>query len=316
MKIAWVIAVIAGFAVPSAHAEVPWAHGVAKETQNKANALFAEGNQLFAQQAHGPALEKYKQAIALWDHPMIRFNMAVTEIRLDRLLEAAEDLEQALRFDQTPFTKELYQQAMDYQRLVAGRVGTLEASCDQGSVGVLLDGKPWFSCPGSKKLRVLAGEHVIVGERTGFMTASRRVVVAGGKTTTEKLELLPIESAVSWEYPTPRWVPWTILAGGAVIAGGGMAIYFAGKNQMDRFESDFANRCPNGCSLSDVPDLEDDRDGAKLKGTIGISMLVVGGAVAVGGAVWAIVNRPTRVMPKVEVSPAEGGARASATWAF
>ena len=81
----------------------------------QANALFAEGNQLFAQQAHAPALEKYKAAIALWDHPLIRFNMAVTEIRLDRILEAADDLDERCATATTPFTPELYQQALDYQ---------------------------------------------------------------------------------------------------------------------------------------------------------------------------------------------------------
>ena len=59
----------------------PWAMGVPQDVQDKAKALYEEGNTLFAQQAHAPALEKYKQAIALWEHPLIRFNMAVTEIR-------------------------------------------------------------------------------------------------------------------------------------------------------------------------------------------------------------------------------------------
>ena len=35
-----------------AHAEDPWARGVPRDVQTKANALFAEANALFAQQAH------------------------------------------------------------------------------------------------------------------------------------------------------------------------------------------------------------------------------------------------------------------------
>src|ERR1700733_8189364 len=114
-----VIAIVLILSTHRAGAEPEWAKGVPAETQAQANKLFAEANQLFAQQAHAPALEKYRAAIALWDHPMIRYNMAVTLIRLDRILEAADNLEKALRFGQTPFsTPELYQQALDYQALV------------------------------------------------------------------------------------------------------------------------------------------------------------------------------------------------------
>src|SRR5438552_4098319 len=112
----------------------PWAGGVPRAQQEQANALFAEANQLFAQQAHGPALDKYKAAIALWDHPLIRFNMAVTEIRLDHLLDADDDLEKALRYGETPFSPELYRQALDYRTLVKKQIGMVEVTCSQSEV--------------------------------------------------------------------------------------------------------------------------------------------------------------------------------------
>jgi len=167
---------------PAPEADTPWSKGVSPETQAKANALYDEGNQLFAQQAHAPALEKYKAAVALWDHPLIRFNLAVTEIRLDRVLEAADDLDKALQYGKDPFKPELYQQALDYQALIKGRVGFVEATCDTTATHLLLDGKPWFDCPGTKKQRIIAGEHAVVGERQGYLTASTKVVVAGDKT--------------------------------------------------------------------------------------------------------------------------------------
>src|SRR5262249_52983673 len=128
----------------------PWSEGVPVEQQNAANAEFAEANTLMTQQAHQPALEKYKSAIAKWDHPLIRFNMAAAEIRLDKLLEAAEDLDKALRYGADPFpNNEYYEQALNYQALLKGRIGEIAVSCDQGDVHLLLDGKPWSSCPGS-----------------------------------------------------------------------------------------------------------------------------------------------------------------------
>jgi hypothetical protein len=301
----------------TAYADDDWAKGVTPQHQKDANALFAEGNQLFAQQAHAPALEKYKAALALWDHPLIHFNTAVTEIRLDRILDAAADLDKALQYGEKPFpSKELYQQALDYQLLVKGRVGEVDASCTQPHVHMLLDGKPWFDCPGSGKQRVLIGEHVILGEdpTKGLVPETHKVVVASGATVAQAITLRGFDSAVVLKYPYPRWIPFTIAGGGAAIALGGLAFWFAGRSQMDEFESDFATECPTGCDagLNAKPQeklLAEKRDSAELKGKIGISMMIAGGAITVTGTVMAIINsKAKRVLP-VEVTPnSQGGA--------
>lgn len=298
----------------------PWSQGVPAEQQARANAIYEEGNQLFAQQSHAPALEKYREAIALWDHPLIRFNMAVTEIRLDRILEAAEDLEKALRFGARPFKPELFQQAQDYEALVKGRVGYVEATCTQPGARVLLDGKPWFDCAGSGRLRVLAGEHLIVGEHQGFMTSSIKVVVAGDQTVSRKVELLPLDAAVRLEYPHRRWLPWATVGAGAAIAVAGLGTWMLGRSGMDQFEADFAVQCADGCEpgLGDPAhrSLLAESESAQLKGKIGLALLGAGGAVAAAGAVFAILNRPRRVLPAVEVEPTGGGARMTVGWRF
>jgi len=301
-----------------AHAEQPWEKGVPKDNRDKANQIFAEANTLFAQQAHQPALEKYKEAIALWDHPLIRYNMAVSLIRLDRILEAAESLDAALRFGQEPFTPEHYQQAQDYQKLVNGRVATVEASCEQAGVEISLDGKPWFSCPGTKQQRVLAGEHVVLGQKKEYAPATKNLVIAGGATGKAKLELRTFADAVKYEYPSPAWMPWTVAGIGSAVALGGLGFWFAGRNQMDKFEADFAMACPTGCQadLSDQPLLADARDSAQLKGKIAVSMMIGGGAIAIGGVVWVIMNRPRKVLPQMEVQPTNGGMAASVGWTF
>jgi hypothetical protein len=302
--------------VAPAYADKPWEVGIKQEQRDKANAAFAEGNQLFAQQAHQAALEKYQEAIKYWDHPLIRFNMAVTLIRLDRILEAADSIEAALRFGAAPFTEDHYQQALDYQKLINNNIGTLEVTCKQSDVHVVIDGKPWFTCPGTQKKRVTPGEHFVVGDKPEFATESRRIVVAGGAITSHKLELRSFDAVVKYEYPTPRWIPWTVTGSGVALALGGLAFYLVGRDQMNKFESDFATQCPGGCSLSDEPLLADARDSAKLKGKIGGVMMVAGGAVAIGGVVWLVMNRPKRVLPQMEVAPTDGGMRAAVGWTF
>lgn len=317
MSRAWLIVVLTCIALP-ARADTPWAEGVPSAQQDQANALFDEGNALFAQQAHAPALAKYEAALLLWDHPLIRFNLAVTLIRLDRPLEAADELDRALRFGARPFKPDLYQQALDYQRLLQGRVGDLEASCTQAGTKVTLDGAPWFTCPGTRRRRVIAGEHAVSGELATFLPASQRIVVAGGATAHANLELVPLASAVRLEYRYRRWVPYTVTGAGAAIAIGGLLVYLAGRSQMSSFETNVARICPRGCAadLSDQPLLRDQRDAAQLKGTVGLTLLLTGGAVTAGGVVFVILNRPRRVLPDLELHPTAGGVTASTSWAF
>ncbi|MBA2541290.1 MAG: hypothetical protein H0V17_16740 [Deltaproteobacteria bacterium] len=296
-----------------------WAKGVPEPQQRQAEKLFDEGNEFFAKQAHAPAVVKYKAALALWDHPLIQFNMAVTLIRLDRPLEAAEALEKALRFADKPFKPELYQEALNYQALLKNQLGFIEVSCDQAGATITLDGKSWFNCPGTQKVRVKVGEHTVVGDKAKFLPINRRLVVSGGSSVTEKVRLEPLDTAVRLQYPYKRWIPWTVTAGGAAIGLAGLGMWVAGRGQMNAFKQNFDDDCAAGCEkdLSEHPALRDQRDSAELKGTIGIAMMVAGGATAVGGLVFAMVfNSPKRILPNLEVNVTPNGARAGYHWRF
>jgi tetratricopeptide (TPR) repeat protein len=317
LKGAWLVIVLcASFGTARADQAEPWVVGVSADTQARANALFAEANALFAQQAHAPALEKYRAAIALWDHPLIRFNLAVTLIRLDRVLEAADELDRALRYGAAPFSKELYDQALDYQGLLKGRVGDLEIACAQAGAHVELDGKAWFDCPGTKRQRVLAGEHAVVTERPGYLTSSERVVVPGGSRAHRDIKLVPLDSAVVLKYRFARWVPWTVGVAGLAIAGTGLAVYLSGKSQLDQFYGDLATTCPTGCKLSDEPLLANEKSSALFKGKLGDGLMIGGGVVALVGVALVLYDRPQRIVPNVEVQPAAGGAVASFSGRF
>jgi hypothetical protein len=45
-------------------------------------------------------------------------------------------------------------------------------------------------------------------------------------------------------------------------------------------------------------------------------MMAVGGGVLITGVVLAIINRPHRVLPDLEVAPKTGGGVASVGWSF
>lgn len=319
----WIVmaAVVAGLGAASvAHAEdPPWSKGVPKAAQDRANALYEAGNTLFGTKDYVGALAQYEAAIAIWNHPQIELNVAVALIRLNRPLEASDALEHALRFQAAPFKQaEDYQKALDYQALLRGQVGTIEVTCGE-HVQLTLDGKPWLGCPGTQRLRVLAGEHTIVGEQPAFVPRSYRLAVTGGQTVTQHVALVPLESAVTLEYRYRRWLPWTVAGGGAALVAGGLGFYLHARAQLDKFDTNFAHDCAAGCNvdLSDHGPLKDQRDSALFQGNaVGIPMMVVGGSVVVGGLVMAILNRPHRVVPSMEVLPTAGGMQAAIGWQF
>ncbi|TMQ05930.1 MAG: hypothetical protein E6J90_47640 [Deltaproteobacteria bacterium] len=83
----------------------PWAKGVSEDEQEVARSLHAEGNAEFAELRFAQALAKYKEALRHWDHPAIRFNIAVSLINLDQPVEAKDNLERSLTYRAGKFVR-------------------------------------------------------------------------------------------------------------------------------------------------------------------------------------------------------------------
>ncbi len=320
----WLVAVLAmvGPATAAADPDGPWKAGVSEADQQRANALFDEANKLFGEQAHAVALDKYRAAISIWDHPVIRFNMAVTLVRLDRMLEAADALDAALRFGKTPFTDESYAEVLDYRKLVQGRVGEVEASCSQADAYVVLDGKRWFGCPGTHKTRVLVGEHTVTGEHPSLLARPQRVVVSGGVISNVRVDLQSYEYSFSYERRFQTWVPWTVTGAGAVLLGAGILLQLDANSLMDDYDRDVAQLCAvMGCDLgnpqpgSPEERLVDLRERAESRNRIALVTIGAGAITAAAGVVLLVLNRPTR-RPIVNATVSGNAASATVGWSF
>jgi hypothetical protein len=165
-------------------------------------------------------------------------------------------------------------------------------------------------------VRVLAGEHLVVAEAKGFMTVSRRSLVTGGGSSSGTYHLMSIDSAVELEYPTRRWIPWSVAGGGLAVGLGGLAVWLGARSDMDRFHRRFEMLCPDSCSKNldaneTERDLASQRDSAHARGNVGIGLMIAGGAITAGGVVWTVLNRPRRVIPNVEMTPTSATAGAT-----
>ena len=282
----------------AAHAddEKPWAAGVTAENQKAALDLYNEGAKAFGDAEYKDALATYTRALALWDHPAIRYNIAVCLINLDRPVEALDNLEHAMRFGAAPLGPELWRQAQMNQKLLAARVAEIEVTAEPGAT-VSLDGKPL----GGPSQRVLTGDHQIVVEKPKYQTETRAIRLNPGDHVTIKIELKPIAVARTLHRRWSRWIPWSVLGGGVVVAAIGAPVYLAAGSSLDKYDAAVTSDCPHGCiagtpAAQRVMDLKSHADAQE---TAAISLFVAGGAIAATGFVMVILNQPHLVTPVV-----------------
>jgi hypothetical protein len=316
----WLVVIALIFGSRAAIADdKPWAVGVSEADQDAALALYKEGNAFFAQDQFKEALEKYVQALKIWDHPAIRYNAAVCRINLDRPVEAYEDLEAAMRFGEPPLGPGLYKQGLSYQKLLAARIAEVEVTAKSPDSQVSLDGQPVLHGSGTTTRHVLTGDHQVVAEKPGYQTETKPVHVNGGDHVTIVIDLHPLEAARELHRRYPRWVPWATISAGGAVALIGLVPYFVSRNAYDRYDSGVNTSCMIGCGLNGqtapVPlpgALQTDLDHGSLYKTIAISTFAVGGALVASGVALVVINQPRLVAPIVTGDTV--GLAVSGTW--
>lgn len=284
----------------------PWAKDVPQEMQDKAFGLYEEANKLFADGEYKRALEKYEAAIAEWDHPSIRYNLAVCLINLDRPVDAYQNLTQALRYGEAPLGAALYNEGLNYQKLLSKQVAEIEVSSKDDGARVSLDGKPLTLVGGHASTMVAVNEtHEVIASKPGYQTLRRPLdkLPAGQKTTIE-LKLQPLEAA--------RWKPWAVIAGGAVVAGAGAYVYGLARSNISDYEKAVETKCPCA-SDADLGADADLPDRARTKEIVAYSMFALGGVTIATGVVLVVRGRGhTSVAPTVTKDSA--GVSISGRW--
>jgi hypothetical protein len=288
--------------------DAPWAKGVADDRKAAARKLLDEGNELFVRDKHRDALAKYQDAIAIWDHPAIRFNIVRALIALDRPLDAYDNLDKALAYGKPPLGDAVYAEALNYRRLLDAQIGALDVSCKQDGVAIALDGKPLLACPGAHKMRVVPGNHVVVATKPGFLTATDTVVVLPASTRTLAIELRSIAQAAVTRTRWTPWKPWAVAGGGAALAGAGALLAIKASSDLDSYRQSVAALCATtGCTAQQQHDfgLDGRRSTALAENKVAIGAMIVGGAAVAAGVALVISNRPHSYVP--EVAPTQGG---------
>jgi tetratricopeptide (TPR) repeat protein len=275
---------------PADAAEKPWNRGVPLATRQAASKLFDEGYRFLTIPLFARAAEKFQEALALYQHPAIYFNLALAQLNLVQPVEAYESFGRAMAYGAEPIGDVPYGQAEEYRRRLEQQLGHLAVQCDQPGAAVTIDGRPLFTGPGRWQGVVVPGEHQLLASADGFIPAAERVVVSPGERSTIALALRRPERTVTVRY-MPAWIPWASLGVGAAVLGVGGYVQQQASDELAAFDDDFNRRCPRGCTEIEAPGYEARLAGIGRDQAVARGLYIAGGTMVIAGAALLYVNR-------------------------
>jgi len=301
----------------------PWAAGVSAAQRATALRFFKAGNHYFERSQYAKALAEYRKAIPHWEHPAIRNNMAVCLINLDRYLEAHQSLRLALRHGAAPLGAQIHAQALTSRKLLLGRLARIRVGCSEPDAQVSVDGASPQRCDAMKPRWMLAGKHVVVAQKAGFLTATLSPILLGGRISKVRVKLIRVEAAFQMKRRWSRWLPWSILAAGAAVALAGVPLLLTARADIREYDASIASLCADtGCAPGTVPrSVRSIEKRAQAENVSGFVLMGLGGAAAAAGIVFVILNQPRatrtgRPPDKPTVSILPTGTGVSATFRF
>jgi hypothetical protein len=302
-------------ASPPAHAQEPAAENSA-EALKRAREQFGQALALQTAGDWAGALALLKEVAAVKSTPQVRFNMALCEEKLGKLVAALGDYElaaadaRAEKADQVAEEVEGRLESLRQRipKLTVKRGAGAEAasiSVDGVSVGDQVVGTPMPTDP---------GPHTVEATAPGFKLFRQSVRLAEQQSETMEvvLEAEPVPppgSVPGGAAPAARRSPLSgYIIGGvgiASLATSGVFFYLRGK-KIDRLNE----VCPNYTCPSHAYD--SDRDAGKLYTVIADVTLAVGVAALASGAVLVLTSSSgssSGTEPTVALAPAPGGAQ-------
>ncbi|MCG8424785.1 MAG: hypothetical protein MJE77_43400 [Proteobacteria bacterium] len=278
----------------------PWAEGISLKRQQDARQIFYKANELLVNQFFRQAAEKYREVLAVWDHPAVYYNLSLALMNLEQPVELYEALGQALRHGMPPLVNQAnYDRAKKYHGLLEQQLAHIDIVCEEEGARVTLDGKLLFVSPGRYRRAILAGEHTIAATRAGFIADTRPIVLTPGKRQRFELTLYTLADLTQEKRRFPVWMPWLVTGGGVALTSLGGVLHSRSRTGFQTYDSDFGTRCTGGCADGDVPELSDQLDSAVWQQRAAYGMYMVGGLAMTGGLVLVFLNRPETIRREI-----------------
>lgn len=311
LLLSWLVTMAAP--APAPQADRPWARGVSAEHQTQALERFRQANGKLRDALYAEAQALYLEALGLWDHPAVHYNLALALLNLDRPVEAYEHLVESLRYGVAPLDTEKVQQAERYKALIEKQLTRLVVRCSLQGAIVRLDGRQLFVAPGRWEGMVRAGPHALVGTREGHVPVERAEVFVGGEVKEVELTLFRAEELTEYRR---RWSPaieWSMLGGSVAAAATGLLLRLVAQDTYAHYDAE-VKLCATSPSAGCTPDATlmalEARGDALRAGSV--AAFITGGVALVTSAVLAYLNRPLPFLRAVALSASAQPSRAGA----
>jgi hypothetical protein len=292
----------------------PWYQLVSPEAQQQVEVLFDGAVDKHQQLLRTDAMNLYEQALALWDNPDIRWNLAIALEELGRYLPAHQQLERAARWDAALGLERLTAVHERMHALETEHLARIEASSDEPGADVRLDGKPWFQGAARQSTLVLPGTHYVGATKSGYSPITLPVVVVVGQQVRVTLRMV-VDHAIEMRR-WAAWRPWTVVALGTVVTAVGAGLERQAFVHRDVAAKELAQLC-NMSKCDPMNPRDNVRAATDHRWALGA--FAAGGTAIAAGVVLVWLNRPRWLRPEVipsavelipDVSPGEAGVSA------
>jgi tetratricopeptide (TPR) repeat protein len=304
--------------LPHAAADNPWSQGVSQEAKDESFRLYDEANKLYDQSRYAEANEKYREALALWEHPSISFNLGQSLYLMGELVLAHESFTKALRYDGGGLEEHVASEPGRYLEILSRQLVSFSIGTEQKSVVVLLDGKQVLVGPGRVVRVVQPGPHVVVASKKGMKTRVTNFDARAGKKEVVDIVLMPpLKTRLRYSRRWPRYVPWVVSGAGLALLGAGVPLMLESRSAYRDFDQRITNDegCPlTGCVPS--PEAIDIENRAKRYGRAAFATYALGATTLAAGVVMVYLNRVKT--EEIRMLPSVGSKSASllATFSF
>jgi PEGA domain len=260
------------------------------------------------------ALAILKEVAAVKPTPQVRFNIALCEERLGRLVAALGDYELAASDAQAEKADQVREEVDARLESLKARVPRVVVSRGEGAdaATISLDGVSLGDSVLNAPLPVDPGPHVVEATAAGYQPFKQSFRVAEQQNMTIRVKLEPTPVIPELVAPVPRAAPQNMRTAGYIVGGAGIASLIASGAMFylrHNAISDLDKQC--GVDRMSCPDsARNTVDRGKLYTTLGDVTLAVG-AVGLGvGAILVVVGGHSSEQATLALAPGAPGANA------
>jgi len=263
------------------------------------------------------ALALLKQVAAVKPTPQVRFNIALCEERLGRLVAALGDYELAATDAQAEQTDQVAQEVDARLEALKARVPRVIVQRGEGadSATISLDGVSLGDSVLNVPMPADPGPHVVEAKALGFLPFKQAFRVAEQQTATILVKLQAEPAATTPPALPPPANPQNLRTAGFIVGGVGItsligsgALFYLRHNAIN----DLDKQC--GADRQSCPDsARSTVDHGKLYTTLGDVTLAVGAVGVIAGAALVIAGGHTAEQPRVALAPGAQNANGGVT---